>query len=49
MDEGHNEMLQIAFNCALPFGSLAALIHDAADPGTTCNRQTHFKAHLHSM
>lgn len=31
MNEGHNEMLQIAFHCVLPFGSLGAGPHEAAD------------------
>lgn len=48
MNQGHNEMLQIAF-VFLPFGSLAAVIHDATDQETTYNRQVHFRAHLHSM
>lgn len=53
MNEGHNEMLQIAFHCVLPFGSLAAVSHDAADQETTWNcwstSQAHFRAHLRSM
>lgn len=55
MNEGHNEMLQIAFHRVLPLGSLAAVPHDAADQETTCKRQSsstsqaHFRAHLHSV
>lgn len=48
MNQGHNEMLQIAF-VFLPFGSLAEVIHDATDQETTYNCQVHFRAHLHSM
>lgn len=35
MNEGHNEMLQIAFDCVLPFGSLAAVPHDTASQEST--------------
>lgn len=35
MNEGHDEKLQIAFHCVLPFGSLVAVPHDAADQETT--------------
>lgn len=46
-------LLQIAFHCVLPFASLAAVPHDAANQETTCNRyntsQEHFRVHLHSM
>lgn len=53
MNEGHNEMLQIAFIICSPFGSLVAVPHDTADQETLCSRwntsQAHFRAHLQSM
>lgn len=34
MNKEHDEMQQIAFYCALPSGSLAAVSHDPTDQAT---------------
>lgn len=54
MNARHNEMLQIAFHCALPIGSLVGVPHDRCRSlVATCNGEgtshAHFRAHLHSM